>query len=71
MSAAPAPAAAPVANSDRLEFLDVLRGVALFGILVVNLPVIGLPLSEAMDAPSLWSGSSGRRVDGGAGADAR
>ncbi len=58
MSAAPAPAAAPVANSDRLEFLDVLRGVALFGILVVNLPVIGLPLSEAMDAPSLWSGST-------------
>ena len=31
-----------------LVLLDVLRGVALFGILCVNLPLIALPLSEAM-----------------------
>lgn len=40
--------AAPVSANERIEFLDVLRGVALFGILCVNLPLIALPLSEAM-----------------------
>ncbi|MGC6487997.1 MAG: DUF418 domain-containing protein [Planctomycetota bacterium] len=51
-------AAAPVAPRDRLELLDVLRGVALFGILVVNLPLIGLPFSEAMGGPSVWAEST-------------
>jgi uncharacterized protein len=51
-------AAAPVAPSERLEVLDVLRGVALFGILVVNLPLIGLPFSEAMGGPSVWAAST-------------
>jgi len=36
----------------------VLRGVALFGILVVNLPLIALPFSEAMGGPSVWAESS-------------
>ena len=58
MSAARKLTAAPVSTSDRLEFLDVLRGVALFGILVVNLPVIGLPFSQAMSGPSVWMESS-------------
>lgn len=40
--------AAPVSANERIEFLDVLRGVALFGILCVNLPLIALPLAEAM-----------------------
>ena len=35
-----------------------LRGVALFGILVVNLPLIGLPFSEAMGGPSVWTEST-------------
>ena len=49
-------AARPTASSERIEFLDVLRGVALLGILMVNLPFLGLPLSVAGDAPSLWEG---------------
>ena len=52
------PAATPVTASERLELLDVLRGVALFGIFVVNLPLIGLPFSEAMGEPSVWEESS-------------
>jgi len=55
------PLARPASPSERIEFLDVLRGVALFGILLVNLPFLGLPLSEAGEAPSLWG-------PGGAGA---
>ena len=47
---------APVAASERIEFLDVLRGVALFGILLVNLPFLGMPLSEAAGGLSIWEG---------------
>ena len=47
-------AATPVTASERIELLDVLRGVALFGIFVVNLPLIGLPFSEAMGEASVW-----------------
>ena len=47
-------AARPTASSERIEFLDVLRGVALFGILMVNLPFLGLPLAEAGEAPRLF-----------------
>jgi len=47
-------AATPVTTSERIELLDVLRGVALFGIFVVNLPLIGLPFSEAMSEASVW-----------------
>ena len=59
-------AARPTPSSDRIEFLDVLRGIALFGILLVNLPFLGLPLSEAGDAPSLWAagGAIGETGDG-------
>ncbi|MDB4724745.1 DUF418 domain-containing protein, partial [Planctomycetota bacterium] len=51
----PNPAARPTPSTDRIEFLDVLRGIALFGILLVNLPFLGLPFSEAGNAPSLWA----------------
>ena len=54
-------AARPTASSERIEFLDVLRGVALLGILMVNLPFLGLPLAEAGEAPRLF-------VEGGASA---
>lgn len=49
----PASDPAPVASTEHSEFLDVLRGVALFGIFVVNLPVIALPFSESMGTPSI------------------
>lgn len=50
--------ASPVPASERVEFLDVLRGVALLGILVVNLPFLGLPLSEAGDPPGIAGGGA-------------
>jgi len=40
--------ASPVSLQERIELLDLLRGVALFGILVVNLPFLGLPMQDAM-----------------------
>ncbi|MCC5806837.1 MAG: DUF418 domain-containing protein [Opitutales bacterium] len=51
MNAAPA----PVPPSERIEFLDFLRGTALFGILVVNIPLMVGPLNAYLAAYSLWT----------------
>ena len=40
--------ASATAGSERLLVLDVLRGFALFGVLLVNLPFAALPVAEAM-----------------------
>ena len=40
---APPPAAAPVAESERIEIVDVVRGVALLGILLMNIPFFAMP----------------------------
>jgi uncharacterized protein len=46
--AAPAPVAAgPVAESDRLHLLDVLRAIALLGIFVVNIEYMARPVDTA------------------------
>src|SRR3954466_6756852 len=37
------PAAAPVSETERLKLLDALRGVALLGILLMNIPVFAMP----------------------------
>jgi uncharacterized protein len=42
---APAPVAAPVPAPERLRSLDTLRGVAVLGILSVNIVTFGLPMS--------------------------
>ncbi len=34
---------APVSKTDRIQVLDVLRGIALLGILLINIPVFSLP----------------------------
>jgi uncharacterized protein len=39
----PRPAAAPVAESERIEIVDVVRGVALLGILLMNIPFFAMP----------------------------
>jgi uncharacterized protein len=40
---APAVSAAPVADAQRLRLIDALRGVALLGILLVNIPAFAMP----------------------------
>src|SRR5271166_5305005 len=37
------PAAAPVSERERLKLIDALRGVALLGILLMNIPVFAMP----------------------------
>ncbi|GAB2839768.1 DUF418 domain-containing protein [Ferruginibacter profundus] len=39
----PIPQAAPVAQQDRIIIIDSLRGIALLGILMMNIPYFGLP----------------------------
>jgi uncharacterized protein len=43
------PVSGPVMGADRIQGLDVSRGLALFGILVVNSLFFGLPLGYALD----------------------
>ena len=47
------PALAPVAVKERFETLDVLRGVALLGILVVNILAFAWPWAVMMDPPEI------------------
>lgn len=38
-------AAAPVGGRERIHALDVVRGVALFGILLIDISAFGMPLA--------------------------
>ncbi|MCZ6649741.1 MAG: DUF418 domain-containing protein [Acidobacteria bacterium] len=49
--------AAPVTTRNRIQSLDVLRGVALFGILLINITGFGLP--HAYSDPTVYGGSEG------------
>src|SRR5436305_7477894 len=54
------PAAAPVSETERLKLLDALRGVALLGILLMNIPGFAMPnyYSESFKSdpanPNFW-----------------
>lgn len=52
------PAAAPVNRSKRIDSIDVIRGVAILGILVINIITFGLP-SIANDVPTMAGGMTG------------
>ena len=41
----------PVGGNERIESIDVVRGLALLGILVVNSLFFAFPLADAMGAP--------------------
>src|SRR5437016_14500873 len=57
--AAPLPAAVgPVERSERISSLDVLRGFALLGILLMNIVGFGLYMS-AYDDPTVAGGATG------------
>lgn len=53
MSATAPAHAAPTARAERLEVLDLLRGVAILGILLVNIFSFALP-GEAFSMPNRW-----------------
>lgn len=52
------PALAPVTVAERIHAVDVLRGVAVLGILVINMESFGLPMAAYFN-PSLAGGLSG------------
>lgn len=54
MSTAATHQAAPVGQTERIEILDALRGFAILGILLMNIPGFGLPSAVSQD-PTLWN----------------
>ena len=49
MSNEPTAIAAPVAQQERITILDSLRGIAILGILLMNVPGFGLPYAQTSD----------------------
>ncbi|HPE34625.1 MAG TPA: DUF418 domain-containing protein [Bacteroidales bacterium] len=46
----------PTLPSNRIQLLDVLRGFAIFGILMVNMQIMNAPLVSMISGLKLWSG---------------
>lgn len=57
-SEASSPQAIPVTASERIASVDVVRGVAVLGILLMNIVPFGLP-GAAYDNPTVYGGASG------------
>ena len=55
---------APVQASERIEFLDVLRGAALFGIITANMRGFNGPLAAYFDRQLMWTGAVDRIAQG-------
>src|SRR5262245_21745459 len=50
--------AVPTESSERITALDTLRGLAVLGILLINIVAFGMP-SAAYDNPIVWGGYEG------------
>ena len=48
---------APIMQSDRIQSLDIMRGIVLFGILLMN--INGMGLARAYEDPTVSGGSTG------------
>jgi uncharacterized protein len=56
-------ALSPVASPERVELIDILRGFALFGILLVNMQMFGAPLQLWFSQIEWWPGPLDRAVE--------
>lgn len=52
--------ATPTGRTDRIAMLDTTRGIAVLGILLMNITAFGLP--EAYDDPTNWGGATGANL---------
>lgn len=50
----------PLKPGERLIFLDFLRGIALFGILMVNLPLMNAPFTTEIGEFAIWTDKANR-----------
>jgi len=60
-TSASSPAIGPVLSEERIEAIDILRGVAILGILIVNMRWLSLP--EGLPAHQLWPNMIDRTVE--------
>ena len=60
---APLPALAPVTGGERLELIDVLRGFAILGVLLVNMQMFFSPIYLMASAATWWTGTTDRIVE--------
>jgi uncharacterized protein len=68
MSAGPHPAASspvigPVRRQERIDSIDILRGVAILGILIVNMTMRGFSVPEGLPMRELWPNMVDRTVE--------
>ena len=56
MDSTSTPTAGPLAKRERIELLDIVRGVALMGILIMNMPWFGVSFFAEADGSHLWPG---------------
>ncbi len=64
-STAAAPRAGPVARAERIEVIDILRGFALLGILLVNMALFSHPVQKVLFGLTESSGLADRLADWG------
>ncbi len=58
------PASSPIPPTERIDVIDILRGFAIFGILLVNMELFTTPIYQAGMAYRLWPGWADRAADG-------